>query len=167
MWAVNGGTGCADAKARVEVRHSEDGLHWSPPLPTELSQPSFFPWHIDVQWIPARNEFWAVYNVKIAGNCATPAVFLATSPDGVNWTPQNQPLLAKGSIPAFADVVYRSTFSYDPVSDDIIFWYSGARYDGREYVWSAACSAGLERTYFIPPTPFPTPDRYWSHHRPS
>lgn len=150
MWAVNGGTGCGDAKARVEVRHSEDGLHWSPPLPTELSQPSFFPWHIDVQWIPARNEFWAVYNVKIAGNCATPAVFLATSPDGVNWTPQNQPLLAKGSIPAFADVVYRSTFSYDPVSDDIIFWYSGARYDGREYVWSAAVQRRARADVFNP-----------------
>jgi hypothetical protein len=79
-----------------------------------------------------------VYNVKVAGSCATPAVFLATSPDGVNWTTRDRPLLAKGSIPAFADVVYRSTFNYDPVSNDILFWYSGARYDGHAYVWSAA-----------------------------
>ena len=65
-------------------------------------------------------------------------MFLATSPDGVNWSTRNSPLLAKGIIPAFADIVYRSTFSYDPVSDDIFFWYSGARYDGHAYVWSAA-----------------------------
>jgi hypothetical protein len=139
MWAVNGGAaGCAGAATSVEVRHSEDGRTWSTPVPVDLLQPGFFPWHIDVEWIAVKNEFWAVYNVKVAGSCATPAVFLATSPDGVNWTTRNSPLLAKGSIPAFADVVYRSTFSYDPVRDDITFWYSGARYDGHAYVWSAA-----------------------------
>jgi Big-like domain-containing protein len=139
MWAVNGGaTGCGGGETRVEVRHSEDGRHWSAPGPVDLLQPGFFPWHIDVEWIPSLNEFWAVYNVKLAGSCTTPAVFLATSPDGINWTTRDHPLLAKGSIQAFADVVYRSTFSYDPVSDDIVFWYSGARYDGQAYVWSAA-----------------------------
>jgi hypothetical protein len=139
MWAVNGGAaGCAGAATSVEVRHSGDGRHWSTPAPVELSQPGFFPWHIDVEWIAAKNEFWAVYNVKVAGSCTTPAVFLATSPDGVHWTTRSSPILAKGSIPAFADIVYRSTFSYDPVSDDIIFWYSGARYEGHAYVWSAA-----------------------------
>jgi hypothetical protein len=150
MWAVNGGPGCEGAAASVEVRHSEDGEHWSPPGPVDLRQASFFPWHIDVQWIAARNEFWALYNVKLAGSCATPAVFLATSPDGVNWAPRDQPLLAKGSIPAFADVVYRSTLSYDPVSDDIVFWYSGARYDGHAYVWSAAVQRRKREDVFHP-----------------
>jgi hypothetical protein len=152
MWAVNGGAGCGDAATSVEVRHSEDGQHWSPPGPVDLTQPGFFPWHIDVQWIAARNEFWAVYNVKVAGNCATPAVFLATSPDGVNWATRDHPLLAKGSMPAFADVVYRSTFSYDPVSDDIVFWYSGARYDGNVYVWSAAVQRRAREDVFLPST---------------
>jgi hypothetical protein len=139
MWAVNGGpAGCEGSSARIDVRHSEDGQHWSPPSPVELAQPRFFPWHVDVQWIPNENQFWAIYNVKLPGSCATPAVFLATSPDGVNWTARDEPLLAKGSIPAFADVVYRSTFSYDPLSDAIVFWYSGARYTGSGYIWSAA-----------------------------
>jgi hypothetical protein len=151
MWAVNGGAaGCAGPATTIEVRHSEDGQHWSPPSPVDLSQPGFFPWHIDVNWIPTRNEFWAVYNVKIAGSCATPALFLATSPDGVNWTTRDLPLLAKGAIPAFADVVYRSTFSYDPVSDDIVFWYSGARYDGHAYVWSAAVQRRRRADVFLP-----------------
>jgi Big-like domain-containing protein len=155
MWAVNGGAaGCAGAAASVEVRRSEDGQHWSPASAINLVQPGFFPWHIDVEWIATRNEFWAVYNVKIPGGCATPAVFLATSPDGVNWTSRSTPLLAKGSIPAFADVVYRSTFSYDPVSDDIIFWYSGARYDGRAYVWSAAVQRRTRNEVFLPSSTF-------------
>jgi hypothetical protein len=41
-------------------------------------------------------------------------------------------------IPEFANIVYRSTFTYDPATDAIDFWYSGARFDGRDYVWSSA-----------------------------
>jgi hypothetical protein len=151
MWAVNGGAaGCRGAATSVEVRHSEDGQHWSPPGPVDLRQPGFFPWHIDVEWVPTQNEFWAVYNVKVPGSCTTPAVFLATSPDGVNWITRDRALLTKGSIPAFADIVYRSTFSYDPVSDNIIFWYSGARYDGHAYVWSAAVQRRRRQDVFQP-----------------
>jgi hypothetical protein len=151
MWSVNGGAaGCHGLATSVEVRHSADGQHWSAPGPVNLSQPGFFPWHIDVEWIATRNEFWAAYNVKVPGNCATPALYLATSPDGVNWTTRDRPLLAKGSIPAFADIVYRSTFSYDPVSEDIVFWYSGARYDGRSYVWSAAVQRRRRTDVFQP-----------------
>jgi hypothetical protein len=152
MWAVNGGIGCTGPVASVEVRHSEDGQHWSPPNPIDLSQPDFFPWHIEVQWIGSRNEFWALFNGKLAGSCATPALFLATSADGVNWSIRDQPLLAKGVIPAFTDVVYRSTFSYDPVSDDIIFWYSGARYVAPDYVWSAAVQRRKRADVFLPNT---------------
>ncbi|MEO8089683.1 MAG: hypothetical protein ABI703_05250 [Gemmatimonadales bacterium] len=139
MWSVNGGTrGCWGASTSVELRRSTDGRHWGTPRTVNLRQSGFYPWHIDVQWIAARKEFWAMYNVKVAGNCNTPAVFLATSTDGINWTPRKQPLLAKGSFPPFADIVYRATFSYVPASDDIVVWYSGARYNGHEYVWSAA-----------------------------
>jgi hypothetical protein len=153
MWAVNGGAaGCGAAATTVEVRHSEDGEHWSPPSPVDLTQPGFFPWHIDVEWIASRNEFWTVYNGKLAGGCATPALFLATSPDGINWTTRMRPLMAKGTIRAFADIVYRSTFSYDPVSDDIIFWYSGARYEGNAYVWSAAVQRRTRADVFLPAT---------------
>jgi hypothetical protein len=58
-----------------------------------------------VQWIPTRNEFWAVYNGKTAGSCTTPAVFLASSPDGVTWRVMDQPVIAKGRVPQFADIV--------------------------------------------------------------
>jgi hypothetical protein len=139
MWSVNAGSsGCVAEATAVELRRSRDGVQWSDPEPVDLDQAGFSVWHIDVQWIASRAEFWAVYNVKLPGGCATPAVYAATSVDGTSWIAHDRPLLAKGSTSVFADIVYRSTFSYDALSDDILFWYSGARYDGSHYVWSAA-----------------------------
>jgi len=138
MWAVNGGTGCTAPRARVELRSSSDGLHWSAPRRAELVQPGFFPWHVDVSWVPSRGEFWALYNVKTAGSCTTPAVYLATSADGVRWTTYPSPVLARGMVRQFADVVYRSSLAYDAAADAITFWFSGASYESGRYRWSVA-----------------------------
>jgi hypothetical protein len=43
--------------------------------------------------------------------------------------------VTRGAIPAFADIVYRSTFSYDPAADDLRLWVSGAQFD-RKWIWS-------------------------------
>jgi hypothetical protein len=138
MWSINANTGCSAASTTVELRRSLDGIHWTSPQPVTLRQPGFFAWHIDVQWIPSRAEFWAVYNGKVAGSCTTAALFVATSSDGISWSTFPGPILERGAIPEFQDVVYRSTFAYDAGSDAIDLWYSGARYDGRDYVWRTA-----------------------------
>jgi hypothetical protein len=139
MFAVNSGSsGCGTASTVVEVRRSTDGIHWGPAAPVELSQPDLWPWHIDVQWIPQLNRFWALYNVKTAGGCTTPAVYLAESTDGLDWQVVAQPVLVKGAIPELQDIVYRSTFEYDPATDAVTFWFSGARYESGGYRWSAA-----------------------------
>lgn len=139
MWSVNAGAlGCSAPYTTVEVRRSADGLKWSPAERVRLEQAGLFPWHIEVQWVPSRNEFWALYNVKRNGDCATPALFVATSSDGLTWRVVEQPVLARGRIPELTDVVYRSSFAYDPASDAIVFWYSGARYSGTNYIWGAA-----------------------------
>ena len=122
----------------VEVRRSTDGIHWGQAAPVELSQPDLWPWHIDVQWIPQLNRFWALYNVKTAGSCTTPAVYLAESTDGLDWQVVGPPVLVKGAIPELEDIVYRSTFEYDPATDAVTFWFSGARYESGGYRWSAA-----------------------------
>src|SRR5690242_4688013 len=86
MFAVNSGSaGCGAASTTVEVRRSADGLVWGPPKRVALEQPDLWPWHIDVQWIPSRQAFWALYNAKTAGACTTPAVYLAESADGITW----------------------------------------------------------------------------------
>jgi len=140
MWTVNGGgAGCGSAATTVEVRRSADGVTWSPPKTVSLvSQAGMSPWHIDVSWIAARKEFWAVYNVKEAGSCTTKQLQFATSPDGVHWTEAPQPLLQRGAIPEFADVVYRASLSYDALTDRVTVWYSGARLNQGAYEWRIA-----------------------------
>ena len=141
MWSVNGGiSGCNGASTVVERRTSRDGITWTPPsrvdVPVPISGHSV--WHIAVTWIPVERQYWAVFNVKAAGTCATSAVFLATSPDGVKWRTAGAPLLVRGVIPEFQDIVYRACMSYDPVTDVVHFWFSGARRVGSSYAWSIA-----------------------------
>lgn len=162
MFSVNAGVaGCDAVQTTVEVRRSADGLQWGPPAPVTIDGQVLWPWHIDVQWIPSRQAFWAVYNAKTDGGCATPAAYIAESADGVAWQQLPQPVLVKGTIPSLQDIVYRTTFEYEPLTDAITFWFSGARYEGSRYVWSAAVErrhradvftpeAALDATFFSP-----------------
>jgi hypothetical protein len=167
MFAVNSGqTGCGAASTVVQVRRSQDGIHWGDAVPAQLAQSDLWPWHIDVQWIPRLNRFWALYNVKTANGCTTPAVYLAESTDGLDWQVVPQAVLVKGAIPELQDIVYRSTFEYDPVTDAVTFWFSGARWESGGYRWSAAVERrhrvslveGFQATIdpaVLPPAPAP------------
>ena len=139
MWTVNSGpAGCGSASTTVELRRSTDGIMWSPPTTTMLSQGGVFAWHLEVQWIPTRGEYWALFNGKVAGSCTTEALYVATSGDGITWRTYQSPVLRRGAIPEFEDVVYRSTFAYDADRDLVSLWYSGARSTSRGYEWHAA-----------------------------
>jgi hypothetical protein len=139
MWSVDGGpNGCSNRDAYVDLRGSNDGIHWGAPMRVMLDQPGGYPWHIDVKWIGALHEYWALYNLKSSGSCVTPAVYLATSTDGVEWTTYRNPVLQRGAIPELADVVYRSSFIYTKSDDMVTFYFSGARWDGVHYLWSGA-----------------------------
>ena len=139
MWTVNSGpAGCGSASTTVELRRSTDGITWSPPTTTMLSQGGVFAWHLEVQWIPTRGEYWALFNGKVAGSCTTEALYVATSGDGITWRTYQSPVLRRGAIPEFEDVVYRSTFAYDADRDLVSLWYSGARSTSRGYEWHAA-----------------------------
>ena len=151
MWSVNSGkSGCGAEATSVELRRSTDGVVWSAPRTVALGQEGLFPWHIDVQWIPSRGEFWAVYNSKLPQTCTTPVVSIATSTDGVTWRVADKPVITKGRVPELQDIVYRTTLAYDPASDVITFWYSGARYDGGRYTWSAAVERRARPEVFAP-----------------
>ncbi|HEY2854251.1 MAG TPA: Ig-like domain-containing protein [Gemmatimonadaceae bacterium] len=148
MWSVNGNVGCTGSSTTVELRRSPDGMNWSAPTTVSLSQPGLYPWHIDVEWIPSRNEFWALYNAKTPASCTTGAVYLATSADGVQWTTYPSPVLVHGAIREFQDVVYRSTFAYDETSDAVTIWYSGARFEAGNYIWRSAVQRRLRTDLF-------------------
>ncbi len=115
---------------------------------------------MEVQWVPSRGEFWAIFNAKTASGCTTPAVFMARSPDGVAWTVGGRPVISKGRIPEFEHIVYRSTFDYDPVSDAITFWYSGASYRNSGYVWRAAVERRQREEVFAVALAVPDPSLY-------
>jgi hypothetical protein len=140
MWSVNaGGVGCQSETTTVEHRTSTDGLHWSAPQAIGVSGPNDLPpWHIDVVWVSEVQQFWALYNEKPPGTCATPALRLATSADGITWTQHPTPVLRAGVTREFQDIVYRSTLEYDARTDMVTLWYSGAREDGDTWTWSAA-----------------------------
>jgi hypothetical protein len=140
MWAVNAGPGgCNSASTTVEHRTSTDGLHWSASRTVDVSGPGALPpWHIDVTWVPELREFWALYNEKPPETCATPALRLSTSTDGITWTQHRTPVLRAGMTAEFKDIVYRSTLEYDGRTDMVTLWYSGARASGETWIWSAA-----------------------------
>ncbi|MFL5575052.1 MAG: hypothetical protein ACJ79S_03660 [Gemmatimonadaceae bacterium] len=161
-WFVDAGAvGCRATRTVVRELRSSDGVRWHPrrrarsagttPVteasPVRLEQPGHTIWHLDVQYVPAWGEYWALYAAypAAAGGCAPTGVFFARSRDGVRWTTYPTPLLAREEAPLFRDLVYRSTFAYDSASRTLTVWYSGATLnpgsDGDttpRYAWSAA-----------------------------
>jgi predicted GH43/DUF377 family glycosyl hydrolase len=155
MWSIHGGrAGCASPTANLELRRSADGINWSAPERAALDQPGGFPWHVDVHWVRKLKEYWAIYPLKPAGSCNTPALYLATSADGLNWTTHPNPVLQRQATTSFADVIYRSSLVYTTSDDAVTFYYTGARFENDKYTWSAALQrrdraelfADLERT---------------------
>lgn len=112
-------------------------------MATDLTQPGQVIWHIDVQWIPALTEYWAVYNTYASGGtCSTHSLYLARSSDGNHWTIFPSPIARSGISEPFSDVIYRSTFLVDPQGKDVTLWMSGARYtDGAGYTWHTAVAS--------------------------
>ncbi|MEO7996462.1 MAG: hypothetical protein ABI852_03395 [Gemmatimonadaceae bacterium] len=165
MWTVNGGSlGCGGIIANVQLRKSHDGVHWSKATNVALQNGRSMPWHIEVQWIPEVNQFWALYPVKEPGSCATRELHLATSTDGITWQTYPTPVLEAGELPMLADIVYRSTFEYDAKRDEVRFWFSGANADGNRWNWRtvlqrrsrSALFAQVNAVHFPPVGPTPT-----------
>lgn len=142
MWSVDAqGVGCAGRRANVSLMHrrSLDGLAWGFPTPVRLDIPRYVAWHLDVQYVPAKQEYWALVAAYPDGsNCSYTAVFFGRSVDGITWRMSPSPLLAPGGLDPIRALVYRSTFHYHPASDAVSVWYSGARVEPPAYVYSGA-----------------------------
>jgi hypothetical protein len=148
MYEVDAGRdGCSARSTQVVLRHSADGVAWGTASAAAFVQPGYQPWHLDVQYVAARGEYWALVAAYVSGRgCTTTSLFLATSPDGLAWTTYRTPVLAPHEFSQFSSAVYRSTFVYAP-GGDITIWYSGARVvtaaskkKPAMFAWSAAMS---------------------------
>jgi hypothetical protein len=147
MWSVDAGkSGCTARNTRVTLRRSTDGVGWSHPVAVSLSQPGFVPWHLDVQYVPQLNQYWALVAAYPRGwSCTASSLFLATSSDGMHWTTYASPVLARGALSQFSANVYRSTFAFEPDGNTLTMWLTGAttvKRGGRRNApvlrWSAA-----------------------------
>ncbi|MEO5799486.1 MAG: hypothetical protein ABIZ70_00570 [Gemmatimonadales bacterium] len=137
MWSVNSGpAGCRAAQTTTELRESNDGRRWSAALTTDLSWPGRVVWHLDVIWVAARQEYWALAATYAAGStCVTDQLQFARSNDGVRWTRHPVPILTAGVLPEFSDVIYRSSMQLEPEQGTVVFWLSGAGFNGSIYSW--------------------------------
>ena len=143
MWSVNAVKGgCLAQSTVVERRTSPDGLHWSQPSAVDLTQPGFVPWHLDVQYIPSKHEYWALVAAYPDGaGCVADDLFFARSADGVTWETFRTPLIARTDVQAYANAVYRSTFYYDADNDAVRLWLSGAVLSVQKaWVWTLSTS---------------------------
>jgi hypothetical protein len=142
MWTVNAVvTGCQSLSGGVhlEQRRSADGLRWGGVEPVALKIPRRIPWHWDVQWVNAKNEYWAMVAAYPEGSsCAQTAIYFARSADGTQWSVSPTPLLAANAFAPIRDLVYRSTFHYHEGSDAVSVWYSGARLEGGAFHYAVA-----------------------------
>ena len=128
MWAVDAGqNGCTARETRIILRRSRDGIGWSVPTPVSFTQPGFLPWHLDVQYVPQLNAYWAlVAAYRVGSACTASSLFLATSTDGVNWKTYSSPVLERGALHQFSANVYRSTFAFEPDGNSLTLWLTGA-----------------------------------------
>lgn len=128
MWSVDAGKrGCTAHATRIIMRRSSDGVSWSGPTKVSFSQPGYHPWHLDVQYVPQVEEYWALVAAFPQGaTCTQTSLFLATSSDGMTWTTFPTPVLARGALPQFSTNVYRSTFAFDPDGTSLTIWLTGA-----------------------------------------
>jgi hypothetical protein len=128
MWSVDAGrVGCKARDTRILLRQSTDGIAWSGPSTVSFSQPGFIPWHLDVQFVPQLNQYWALVAAYQRGSaCTASSLFLATSDDGMKWTTYASPVMARGALPQFSANVYRSTFAFEPDGDALTIWLTGA-----------------------------------------
>ena len=164
MWSVAANDGCISVRTTVERRTSRNGFAWSPPRQVDLPVPAgLMAWHIHVMWVPTEGRYWALYNAKEGTNCATRALYLATSEDGLSWTSYPAPLLSAGDLPVFSTIVYRSCMVYDAARDRVWFWLSGAGPDALgQLSWRIAAlslprTAVLERVSRAAPAYRPAP----------
>ncbi|MBY0488275.1 MAG: glycoside hydrolase [Gemmatimonadaceae bacterium] len=155
LFAVDAGTGgCNAATTRLVRRQSADGLTWSDAKAVRFTQTGFQPWHLDVQYVADRGEYWAFVVAYPTGKgCHASSLFLATSRDGETWTTYPRPILAPREFAAFGTTVYRSTFAAE--GDSVSIWYSGARQTrrgtrarGAVLQWSLAAARTSVATLF-------------------
>jgi hypothetical protein len=148
-WYVDAGTvGCGTRSATVKLRLADGPAAltpaaveagWSAERPTTLELPGFVLWHLDVVYHPARREYWAIFPAFPVGrSCGEGDLYLARSPDGVQWTVYPTAFLTTRVAEWTHASLYRASALLDGGSDRLAVWFSARAADGR---WSVGLVA--------------------------
>ena len=110
MWITNGSWD-------IYFYESPDGINWGEPVKINLDDKA---WHLNVEYIPSKNEFWMIY----LDNYSNGNVAWAISEDGINWTNFPSRDILTPNYGAWDNTLYRSCFLYDEENDFLKIWYS-------------------------------------------
>jgi hypothetical protein len=133
-WYVNAGNaGCSATSTQVMVRvattaaYPLDSIAWPASQLTDLAQPGYVIWHMKVEYVPSKKEYWALYVAYPADgrSCQDDDLFIARSTDGVHWVSYPRAMLRHELRAWTAGALYRSTFVYEPATDALRVWLSG------------------------------------------
>ena len=126
MWSVDAGAGCTAASSAVRYRTSSNGISWSSPVDVNIAQPGRVIWHLEVSYIPSKNEYWMIYPAYPSGStCGSTDLYFAKSTDKINWITYNDPIIKRDAAWDSAEI-YRSTFLYNDSTDMLGVWYSAS-----------------------------------------
>jgi hypothetical protein len=106
-----------DTSQNIYVFESADGMNWGLPQLINLAERA---WHMNVGYIPSKNEFWMIMiDSSTGGN-----IGWAVSSDGLNWDnfPNRRVLMPGAGL--WDNTLYRSCFLYDEETDLLEIWYS-------------------------------------------
>lgn len=142
LWFVDAGNKKCPGRVTRVMRQEGEGRSpltnpgvergWGPVRPSGLSQPGYHIWHIDVSWVAARSEYWAVYPAYPMRQCGARDLFFARSPDGVRWTTYAVPLLRHEAQAWTSAMLYRASTLYD-ADRDVMRLYLSASAPGRDW----------------------------------
>jgi hypothetical protein len=106
-----------DAASLEALRPSAVERGWGAAIETGLQQPGYWIWHVDVTWVSARQEYWALYPAYPKSGCGARDLFFARSQDGKKWTTYPSPLLRHLDQPWTRAMLYRASAVYDADRD--------------------------------------------------
>lgn len=110
FWAVNA------TNFTIRTAQSSDGLTFGNSQAVSIGHSV---WHLDVEYIPSKNEYWMLYNYPSTPNGI---IRFARSTNRTSWTTYPNPALSYTS--GWDSNLYRSSFTYDPSTNVIRVWYS-------------------------------------------
>jgi len=115
----------------LKYRTSTDAVNWSTEQSVTYTQDSstgYMPWHINVIWVPEKQEYWlldsgATVRTKDKAINRDTRLFFAKSSDGLNWTSYPRQIIQLGEQ-WDNYFMYRATGLYDNQNNKIRIWYS-------------------------------------------